>query len=174
MHVWRIYQFWYKKSKCIKNWEKSSLNLPLGICFQTPLSSKYVYENGAKDTPVIHHVILFSTAAVNIYPPIIWVVREGGLQLSGCLAAIQLLGYLCVSESGADVPAGQLHLRTRCMKVLVHPVATPLSWDPRVTPSYLLTVWPSCPHGILVCQIIGGYIGQLASYSMSKLKQLLY
>lgn len=61
----------------------------------------------------------------------LWVAREGVLQLSGCLAAVQMLRYLCVRSlsrclcGAVDYTLIAPPHALRCMKVLVHPVATP-------------------------------------------------
>lgn len=82
MHIWctlpsnstygtfKLFIFAIRNQNVLKTEKrKEQFTSALGMCFQTPLPSKHVYKNGAKDTPVIHQVTLFSTAAVNIYPP---------------------------------------------------------------------------------------------------------
>jgi len=147
--------------KEIKIWEKkrASLHLALGICFQTPLLSKHVYKNGAKDIALTHQETLFLPANGSKH----WSATNSSSECYSCLAVWQhLIDIFVMSQESEQISLqGSAPPHTLHEGVVVHLVATPLSWDPRVTSSYLLTVWPSCPHGILVCQIIGGCPGRL-------------
>lgn len=138
------------------------MHLLLEICFQSWPLSKQVYKKGAKDAAVIHQVTLFNSAAENIFCALS-VVREGALQLSLCMAAIQMPRYLSVSGVWADVPVEQLtthssHLQhtLRCMKELVHPVATPepllaicLQSEPAVLVAFCFVKLLACAQGSL-------------------------
>ncbi len=162
-----LHSSWFDRTQkvVIRNQQKiTRLHLLLGICFQSLPLSKHVYKKRSKghrsDTPIKRLI----PAAVNVFLSAHFELR--GRECYSCLGVWQQFRCLdiCVCLMSLSIcPCGAVDYTLiapphtlRCMKVLVHPVATPeplpaicLQSEPAVLMTFCFVKSLACAQGSL-------------------------